>query len=287
MSLLEPQLFSIATEGSRGTLLEELQARFPEWSKRKIKSFIEGGGCQVNRIPERFANRSLQGGERVSFFSILPQADSASILHQREGLFFLYKPAGVTTERWEEWSPHPPARPCHRLDKGTSGILLCAEGKELLQGVGHLFRRRKIEKSYLALVIGEVKKNQERLVHFLGPIGSFSGQRIYGVVSEGQEAILEYASLSKREEASLLFCKLYTGRTHQIRVQLASLGHPIIGDGQYGRDLPHPLHEPYPLLHAYRLSLPHPLTGEPLSVEAPLPMRMQRAIQRFHLRKVS
>lgn len=166
----------------------------------------------------------------------------------------------------------------HRLDKGTSGVLLFAKTDAAYYALTQAFARRELQKEYLALVRG-VPRLQSGSQH--EPIGRHPVHRTrMAVVEHGRPAHTDWRILRHWASAfALLECQLHTGRTHQIRVHLSHLGHPIFGDATYG-DRPRqadPLAAPRVLLHSHRTRLHHPITGSPLDLKAPLPPDMREA----------
>ncbi|MDQ6898230.1 MAG: RluA family pseudouridine synthase [Candidatus Dormibacteraeota bacterium] len=155
----------------------------------------------------------------------------------------------------------------HRLDKGTSGLMLAARNDVAHRALAAQLEARTLRRTYLAIVRGGLA---EAFGILEGPIGRDPTNRLrMAVVAGGRPARTHYRVLEKRANHTLLRCDLETGRTHQVRVHLTALGHPLVGDGLYGRVRPS---EPArPLLHAWRLRLRHPLTHEPLSFEAAPP----------------
>lgn len=156
----------------------------------------------------------------------------------------------------------------HRLDRDTSGLLVVAKTPEALGTLGRAMKARYIEREYLALVSG-VPKDPEGTID--GPIGRDPAHRMrYAIRAEGRPAVTHYTVRERLRNAAELVLKLETGRTHQIRVHLAAIGHPVINDPLYGRtDRRLPLAGQ--ALHAGRLALKHPRTKERLSFEAAPP----------------
>ncbi|MDD5698821.1 MAG: RluA family pseudouridine synthase [Victivallaceae bacterium] len=167
----------------------------------------------------------------------------------------------------------------HRLDKDTTGVLIAAKTPEAQFRLSKFFADRKVAKTYLALVLGIPRESTKQLVSMIGrhPVNR---QKMAIVPRDGKEAITIYNVLHSGfyEEVliSLLRVNILTGRTHQIRVHLASIGHAIIGDNVYGsRRL---LNVGRQMLHAWQLKIPHPATGELMSFEAPLPDDFQSIV---------
>jgi 23S rRNA pseudouridine1911/1915/1917 synthase len=155
----------------------------------------------------------------------------------------------------------------HRLDRGTSGLMLVARNDQSHRALAAQLADRTLSRTYLAIVRGIVKEAAGELE---GPIGRDPRDRKrMAVVERGRPARTRYEVVERLRNHTLLRCSLYTGRTHQIRVHLAAFGHPVAGDAQYGR--PRPGEPARPMLHAFRLRLRHPRSGEPMEFEAPPP----------------
>jgi 23S rRNA pseudouridine1911/1915/1917 synthase len=226
-----------------------------------------------------------------------PEPGELTVLHEDDDLAVLDKPAGLVVHpgagrtggtlahfllaRWPRLAGvGGPGRPgiVHRLDRGTSGALVVALTPAAYQGLSQDFAARRVAKSYLAIVYGVPKSASGRIDT---PIGRHPTQRKQMTVRlDGRPAATAYRALATARGLALLDVDLATGRTHQIRVHLRSIRHPLVGDPVYGearwKALPAALHGilrgfPRPALHAWRLSLRHPVSGEPLRVTAPPP----------------
>ncbi|MCC5948314.1 MAG: RluA family pseudouridine synthase [Nitriliruptoraceae bacterium] len=168
----------------------------------------------------------------------------------------------------------------HRLDRDTSGLLVVASSSTAAAGLIEALRTRVVGRRYLGLVRGEPARARGRIE---GPIGRDPSDRLrFAVVSGGREAVTRYQRLDvglapeiapHRATVSLLACRLLTGRTHQIRVHLTALGHPIVGDPTYGSagEVARALGLTRPFLHAAALRFTHPVTGETVDLHEPLP----------------
>jgi 23S rRNA pseudouridine1911/1915/1917 synthase len=162
----------------------------------------------------------------------------------------------------------------HRLDKDTSGVMLIAKTDEVHERLSRAFAQREVRKIYRALCRGVFRRASGEC---RGPIGRHPADRKKMAVmknrARGREAWTDYRVLEQGRLGAEVECLLHTGRTHQIRVHLAHLGHPVWGDLVYGRrhTLPDGTEAPRQMLHAARIEIAHPLTGQPLVLEAPPP----------------
>ena len=173
-----------------------------------------------------------------------------------------------------------PARPgiVHRLDKGTSGLLVVARSPVAYAALVQMMSERAVDRRYEAMVWGSPAADAGTVD---APIGRASRDRTrMAVSSSGREARTGYEVRRRwvRPEVSLLECRLETGRTHQIRVHLAAIGHPIVGDARYGGSRP-AVAATRPFLHAARLSFAHPLSGVELTFASPRPPDLESLLQ--------
>ncbi len=174
-----------------------------------------------------------------------------------------------------------PPQPMHRLDQFTSGLVLVAKTEAARSGLGRAFQRRLVAKTYLAIVQGEPRASEGVIAAPIGRDPAEPRRRVVGVAG-AREAVTAWRCLQRGGGTAGLECRPLTGRTHQIRVHLASLGHPLLGDRLYG---PHPGHPLERLLapnrhalHAARLELRHPITRADLVLEADLPADLSNLI---------
>jgi 23S rRNA pseudouridine1911/1915/1917 synthase len=203
---------------------------------------------------------------RSSF--IVPRLD---ILYEDEALLFVNKPAGMVVQRGYdaeepvllemavEYAGH--LYLMQRLDRGTSGVIFFSRRADINARLTRQFEKRVIEKRYLALCEGEVAEKQT-IAAPLARVGPIS----FGVRDSGKRAVTTLEPLRAARGGSLLSIRLHTGRTHQIRVHLAAIGHPLVGDWLYGER-----NAARPMLHAAELAMMHPMTNAPLRVAATVP----------------
>jgi len=194
------------------------------------------------------------------------------ILFEDEALIFINKPAGVVVQQrmyepgelylHDEVRKHAPgAFLMQRLDRGTSGVIFFSKRADMNVRITRQFERKRIQKRYLALCEGELVERQT----IDAPIARIGAIK-FAVRDHGKRAVTHVAPLDATSRGSLLAIKLETGRTHQIRVHLSAIGHPLAGDWLYGQSS-----AVRPMLHAAEIEMTHPLTGQPLRVAAPLP----------------
>jgi len=203
------------------------------------------------------------------------------IVHEDASILVLDKPAGVAVHGGSGVSfgvieslraSRPQAKVlelAHRLDRDTSGLLIVAKRRAALVELHRMLRDGEVEKVYLALVKGDYKGPPE-IRASLHKYVTGSGERRVAVAERGVSAVTRVKVLKRSAGLSLLEVRLMTGRTHQIRVHLAHVGHPVLGDEKYGGGDAKRL-----LLHAAKLAFRHPLTGEPMRLESPAPAEMK------------
>ena len=241
--------------------------------------------------------------------SPIPQEIPLAILYEDDHLLALNKPPGVVVHPtfghsagtvlnallWHLRSRgEESARPglVSRLDKGTSGVMVVAKSGEVHGRLARAVRSRKVEKEYLAVVYGRAVPPKGRIDRKILP-DPVDPRRMITSRTEGRDSSTLYERIAEsegeREGLALLRCRLLTGRMHQIRVHLKSQGLPIVGDPVYGEPRWKGLHDadlaalcrgfPRQALHAWRLAFPHPVTGEPMEVVAPVPEDLRELLE--------
>lgn len=272
--------------------------RLEDVSRARIKRWIEEGRVRVNGEPAR-PSRACREGERIDVTipapvpaKPLPEAIPLDILFEDTDILVLNKPSGMVVH------PGPGhgsgtlvnallahcddlsgiggvERPgiVHRLDKGTTGVLIVAKHDRAHQGLARAFEERRVDKRYLALAHGHTPATLT--VDLAIGRDPFKRTKISSRGPRRREALTEIATLETFPGCSLLEIRIHTGRTHQIRAHLSEAGFPLVGDGDYGapsKGIARCLAIfPRPALHAQSLSLEHPMTGATLRWEAPIP----------------
>lgn len=294
---------SLVLPGSvAGLRLDQALAReLPQYSRARLQGWIEAGAIQVDGRQLRGKDKVL-GGERVEVAArlepderVAPEAHQLAVVHQDRALFVINKPAGMVVHPGAGNPRHtlqnallaldpklavvPRAGLVHRLDKDTSGLLVVARTPEAHARLVAALGEREVERAYLAICNGAMTGGGT----VDAPIGRHRTQRTrMAVRNDGRDAVTHYRIEKRYPAHTLVRVQLETGRTHQIRVHLAHIGYPVIGDPVYGgrRRLPAGCGPALAAalsafsrqaLHAARLALAHPMTGRALEWEAPLP----------------
>jgi len=287
---------------------QALARALPQYSRARLKTWIESGAVQVDGRPLRGKDRVL-GGEQVRIQAQLPPQGRVhaepiplAVVFRDRAILVIDKPAGLVVHPGAGNSRHtlqnallaldprlalvPRAGLVHRLDKDTSGLLVIACTPEAHTALTAALAAREVTREYLALCSGVMTGGGT----IDEPIGRHRTLRTrMAVRADGREAVTHYRIERRFRAHTLVRVSLQTGRTHQIRVHLAHIGYPIVGDPVYGGrrrlpagcspDVAEALRSfPRQALHAARLGLTHPLTGRPLQFEAPLPHDMRRLI---------
>ncbi|MBK1690466.1 RluA family pseudouridine synthase [Rubrivivax gelatinosus] len=260
-----------------------------EFSRSHLQHLIELGHVRLDGQPAATASRRVKAGQRVELELVptdesrafRPQPMALAILYEDEHLLVLDKPAGLVVHpapgNWsgtllngllahhEAAATLPRAGIVHRLDKDTSGVMMVGKSLPAVTALVRDIAARDVHRRYLALAHGAVASQR-----IDAPIGRDPVSRVrMAVVASGKPARTDVECLAQHEGVSALRCTLHTGRTHQIRVHLASRGHALVADAVYGGRPA--LGMARQALHAVRLELEHPVTRAPLSFGCPPP----------------
>lgn len=288
-----------------------LHSQLSDRSRAFLQKLIRDGHVTVStpksRISNPKPNRPVQPGETIEVVippptpcEVEPEAIPLQVLHEDADLIVVNKPPGLVVHPAAGHQAHTLVnallhhcrgqlsgiggveRPgiVHRLDGDTSGCLVAAKRDRAHRDLQAQFKARTVTKRYLALVWGVPRRSSGFIEGAIGR--SASDRKKMRVVSHGgREAVTEFETVKTYGEIALLRCTLHTGRTHQIRVHLAAMGHPIVGDKVYGGARKHPLAKQAPrqMLHAHMLAFDHPRTKKRLEFTAPLPQDMATLIR--------
>ncbi len=289
-------------DSSRERLDVFLSAQQTEISRSRLKKLITEGLVTVNGS-NRPAGYKVRLGDRITIqvpalvtLDASPEPIPLDIIFEDEHLIAVDKPAGMVIHPAPGHSSGTLVnallhhckdlagiggveRPgiVHRLDKDTSGLIIVAKSEPAHKTLVEQFKERKIYKEYLAIVKGNVKKDKDSIHDSIGRHKKHRKKMDIRALN-GREAYTEYQVIHRSEIWSYVRLMPKTGRTHQIRVHMASIHHPVIGDNLYGGKSTHHQMERQ-ALHAHRLQLKHPVTGLNLSFFSPLPSDMKTFLQ--------
>ena len=293
-------------EEARGRRLDVfLAGREKELSRSHIQKLIEGGAVLVNGRAVK-ANYKLRTGDSVEIhvpeaqaWKILPEAIPLDVLYEDEDIIVINKARGMVV--------HPAAgvssgtlvnallhhckdlsgingviRPgiVHRLDKDTSGVMVAAKNDAAHVDLAEQIRLKTAHRIYQALVLGTIAEGKGVI---RAPIGRHPTERKkMAVVPNGKEATTHFRVLERFSSYTFVECRLQTGRTHQIRVHMAYIGHPLLGDPKYGKKSPFVIEGQ--ALHSAELMLTHPRTKERLRFAAAMPVDMEEILRTLRRR---
>ena len=288
-----------------------LVSTVPDLSRARLRALIDEGYVRVGGAVRKAAHR-LRGGEVVEIEippappeELVPEPIALTIVHEDDQVLVVDKPAGMVVHPGAGVSrgtlaaaalAHAPGiagvggprRPgvVHRLDKGTSGLLVLAKTQAAYYALVAQLAAREVTREYLAVVHGRMARAEGRIDTPIGRDPHHRQRMAIRPAGQGRRAVTRFRVLERFVDFTLVECRLETGRTHQIRVHLTSLGHSIAGDPLYGRGQP-----PLPVafegvaLHAARLAFVHPMTHARVEFAAPPPARIERLLS--HLRNTS
>ncbi len=291
----------MSTNDARLRLDQFLAKRLPEYSRSRLQQLIRSGFVRLNKQTTR-PRQIVRGGDKIHLIEpplekieMRPEPIPLDVLFEDDDLIIINKPTDLTVHPGAGQREHTlvnallshcttlsgiggKERPgiVHRLDKETSGCLVVAKNDVAHRELSKQFAARTVEKIYLALVAGKLRKPTGVIEENIGrhPV---QRKRMSVSSKRGRAAKTEYRVIRSSDQASLVECRLHSGRTHQIRVHLHHLGHPVLGDKIYAPRFTKNF--PRQMLHAWKLGFRHPCTGEWRSFEASLPADFNEAIR--------
>ena len=303
-------------EAQHGLRLDKALAELlPELSRERLKSLIVEGEVTTDG---RTLNPSVKVAAGQLYAVNIPAPAEAeaiaqdipvNIVHEDADLIVVDKPAGLVVHpaagnldgtlvnallhhcRGELSGIGGVARPgiVHRIDKDTSGLLVVAKSDRAHEGLAQQFKAHSIDRLYAAIVYGLPQPSAGTVDTWIGRSDADRKKMAVHREGRGKHAVTHYRMIERLAGAALVECKLETGRTHQVRVHMAHLGHPLIGDPVYSRDrkgfktILETLRFKRQALHAKRLGFIHPLTGQKLSFDSALPTDMQELLSELHV----
>jgi len=296
-----PIEFVVSANDARLRLDQFLAKRLPEYSRSRLQQLIRSGFVRLNKQTTR-PRQIVRGGDKIHLIEpplekieMRPEPIPLDVLFEDDDLIIINKPTDLTVHPGAGQREHTlvnallshcttlsgiggKERPgiVHRLDKETSGCLVVAKNDIAHRELSKQFAARTVEKIYLALIAGKLRKPTGVIEENIGrhPI---QRKRMSVASKRGRAAKTEYRVIRSSDQASLVECLLHSGRTHQIRVHLHHLGHPVLGDKIYAPRFTKNF--PRQMLHAWKLGFRHPCTGEWRSFEASLPADFNEAIR--------
>jgi 23S rRNA pseudouridine1911/1915/1917 synthase len=292
-----------------GRLDRALVDAVPEFSRNYLQQLIEAGLVSLNGQRAAKASQRVKAGDSMQIElrptpqsqAFKPEAMDLSVVYQDEHILIINKPAGLVVHPAPgNWSGTllngllgfdassasiPRAGIVHRLDKDTSGLMVVARSRHVMDVLVRAIAAREVSRQYLAL--GHKHWSGKANVSVDAPVGRDPRNRLRMAIVDlaktpGKTAKTDVIYLGNGDDACFVRCVLHTGRTHQIRVHMASLGHPLVDDVVYGGAcVPGMARQS---LHAFHLALAHPVTGELLAFQAPPPADFQGLLDLWGLR---
>jgi 23S rRNA pseudouridine1911/1915/1917 synthase len=294
-------------------------------TRNRVQNAINEGLIRVNGDQSRPSYRIKPGDEVIVYWrkpkaeqELVPEDIPLDIRYEDNDLMIIYKPAGLVAHpavgHWRGTianaiafriqqapvlNPDHPDRPglVHRIDKNTTGLLLIAKSEHAMSHLAKQFFDHTIYRRYTALVWGDLKQDEGTITAYIGRDPNYRKLRkVVENPEQGKYAVTHYKVLRRFGYVTLIQCRLETGRTHQIRVHLKHIGHPLFNDFEYGGDkimagTVYPKYRqfiencfevmPYHALHAHALGFHHPVTGEYMQFEADLPENFNELISRW------
>ncbi len=291
---------SLVVEEPGARLDKYVSERCPELSRSQAQKLIADGNITVNGESAK-PSLKLRAGDRIEVTipppapsHLEPEAIPLEIVYEDDDLLVVDKPAGLTVHPAAGHPSHTlvnallshlpglpdtgePGRPgiVHRLDKDTSGLVIVAKNTVAHMKLAHQFKSRAVAKTYIALVKGQLKPEEGVIEAKIGRDPRH--RKRMAVVSSGRDAVTEYRVLKNIGDNTLLEVKPKTGRTHQIRVHLSAIGHPVVGDATYGGKSPLLSRQ---FLHAAKLGFRLPSTGEYVEFVSGLPEDLAKVLEK-------
>jgi len=291
----------VSSNEAKARLDQFLAKRLPEFSRSRLQQLIRDGFVRLNNSTSR-PRQIVRGGDKIELtepplqkIETLPEPIPLEILFEDDDLIVINKQPGLVVHPGAGHREHTlvnailnhcatlsgiggKERPgiVHRIDKETSGCLVVAKNDASHWDLSRQFAARTVEKIYLALVAGKLRKTAGVIEEKIGR-HLVRRQQMSATAVRGRPAKTEYRVVRSSGRVTLVECRLHSGRTHQIRVHLHHLGHPVLGDKVYAPRLAKDF--PRQMLHAWKLEFRHPRTEEWKSFEAPLPDDFAAAIE--------
>lgn len=291
----------VITAALTGRIDKQLGHHFKQFSRSQIQRWIEDGHVKVNDQPVKPKYKLAVGDvvtiepEKPKKIDLVPENIPLDIVYEDDDVIVVNKPQGMVVHPAPGHPDHTLVnallyhsplstingefRPgiVHRIDKDTSGLLMVAKNDMAHRSLAAQLKAKTNEREYVALVHGVIKEEQGTIDAPLGR--SPKDRKKQAVVADGRHAVTHFKVLKRYQHYTLVSCRLETGRTHQIRVHMKYIGHPLAGDPLYGPRKTLPGNGQY--LHARLLGFKHPRTGKQLTFTAPLPSYFQKMLDKL------
>lgn len=291
----------VITAALTGRIDKQLGHHFKQFSRSQIQRWIEDGHVKVNDQPVKPKYKLAVGDvvtiepEKPRKIDLVPENIPLDIVYEDDDVIVVNKPQGMVVHPAPGHPDHTLVnallyhsplstingefRPgiVHRIDKDTSGLLMVAKNDMAHRSLAAQLKAKTNEREYVALVHGVIKEDQGTIDAPLGR--SPKDRKKQAVVADGRHAVTHFKVLKRYQHYTLVSCRLETGRTHQIRVHMKYIGHPLAGDPFYGPRKTLPGNGQY--LHARLLGFKHPRTGKQLTFTAPLPSYFQKMLDKL------
>lgn len=291
----------VITAELTGRIDKQLGHHFKQFSRSQIQRWIEDGHVKVNDQPVKPKYKLAVGDvvtiapEKPKKIDLVPENIPLDIVYEDDDVIVVNKPQGMVVHPAPGHPDHTLVnallyhsplstingefRPgiVHRIDKDTSGLLMVAKNDMAHRSLAAQLKAKTNEREYVALVHGVIKEDQGTIDAPLGR--SPKDRKKQAVVADGRHAVTHFKVLKRYRHYTLVSCRLETGRTHQIRVHMKYIGHPLAGDPLYGPRKTLPGNGQY--LHARLLGFKHPRTGKQLTFTAPLPPYFQKMLDKL------
>jgi 23S rRNA pseudouridine1911/1915/1917 synthase len=294
----------VANEAAGERLDQYLRNELPEHSRAFLQKLIEQGDVVVNGSRAK-ASYKIRVGDKIQVevpaprpLETLPEEIALDVLFEDDDLIVVNKPAGLVVHpavgNYEHTLVNALLHHCrgelagiggverpgivHRLDKGTSGCIVVAKTDLAHKGLVAQFKSREVKKIYRAVCWGKLAHPGGRIETVIGR-SERDRKKMSATTSRGRPAVTDYRVLKQFPDFALVELHIHTGRTHQIRVHMAHIGHPIVGDATYGRARLTNISVARPLLHAYKLSFTHPRSQKVMEFTAPVPDDMVKVCE--------
>lgn len=298
--MLETMTLTI-TDQMTGRIDKQLSHHYPQFSRSQLQRWITDGNVLVNDQPVKSKYKLVTGDQVVikpevpKKIDLQPENIPLDIVYEDDDVIVVNKPTGMVVHPAPGHSDHTLVnallyhsplstingefRPgiVHRIDKDTSGLLMVAKNDRAHRSLAAQLKAKTNQREYVALVHGVIKEDQGTIDAPLGR--SPKDRKKQAIVPNGRHAVTHFRVLERFANYTLVACRLETGRTHQIRVHMKYIGHPLVGDPLYGPRKTITGHGQY--LHARLLGFKHPRTGKELTFTAPLPGYFTKTIERL------